>query len=89
MMYQTYEGYWDDGRVLSRGSPIRIANRRKVLITVLEEQEPKKAKTIEERLALWAEIDRMAEESADENLLIEDFPRATFKRELITFSDEE
>jgi hypothetical protein len=86
-MLQTYEGYWDDGRILPIGSPIKIAGRRKVLITVLEE-EPKKPLSIEEKLARCVEIDRMTEESSEEKLNIEDFPRVSFGREPIIFSDE-
>jgi hypothetical protein len=89
-MYQTYEGYWNDGRVLTAGSPIRIANRCRVLITVLEEQEQEpKVLSLEDKLARLAEIDRMAADSADENLRIEDFPKVKFGREPIIFTDEE
>ncbi|MCL2109906.1 MAG: DUF2281 domain-containing protein [Oscillospiraceae bacterium] len=48
-MLQTFEGYWDNGRILPFGAPIRIAGRPKVLITVLENEPvkpvPEKRKT--------------------------------------------
>jgi hypothetical protein len=88
---QSYVGYWDDGRVLSIGSPIRIAKNRKVIITELDEQEQESIKvlTIEEKLAAMAEIDRMVAESADENYVFDDFEPARTSRKLIEFSDEE
>ena len=89
-MLQSYVGYWDDGRVLPIGAPIRIAKNRKVIITELDEQvqEPK-VLTIEEKLAAMAEFDRMVAESADENCLFDDFEPARTNRKLIEFSDEE
>lgn len=87
-MLQAYEGYWDDGYVRSIDSPIKIARNRRVRIIVLDEQEPK-TKTIEEKLAAMAEVDRLSAESGDEKLRIEDFPKVKFGREPINFSDEE
>lgn len=86
-MLQAYEGYLDDGRIFPAVSPIKITGRRKVIITVLDE-EPEKAVSAEEKLAFWAKIDRMSEESSDENSLLDNFESARTDRELINFSDE-
>ncbi|MCL2037274.1 MAG: hypothetical protein FWG83_07835 [Oscillospiraceae bacterium] len=48
-MLRTYEGYWDDGRVLPIGKPIIIERQCRVLITVLE-NEPLKLENATENL---------------------------------------
>ena len=86
-MLQTYEGFWDNGRILPSGTPIKIIGRPKVLITVLE-NESEKDMTVEEKLAFCAEIDRMAAESAHENHVFDDFEPAKTNRKLIEFDEE-
>ena len=89
-MLRTYEGYWNDGYVTPIGSPIKIAKNSRIRIIEVEEQELKsEIANIEEELAFWAEIDRMAEESANEKLRIEDFPKVKFGREPILFTDDD
>ena len=87
-MLQTYEGYWDNGRILPlSGSPIRITGQPKVLITVLNDAE-KKVSKIEESKMFWAKFDRLAKDSSKEKLSVEDFPRMSIDRELISFVNE-
>ena len=90
-MLQKYDGYWDDNGIFPIGAPKKKGVRRKVEIIVLEEQEEHIEKVRENgaEKAFWAEFDRMAKESADENYVFEAFEPAKTKRELIIFSDEE
>ena len=86
-MLQAYEGYFENDRFYPIGSPVRISGRRRVVLTVLEDDTAKSqaAKTG----ALWAEIDRMAEESSGEDALLFDeaFSRKLSGREYTALID--
>ena len=85
-MLQTYEGYWDNGRVLSlNNSPIKITGHPKVLITVLDDIE-KRADKIEKSKTFWTKFDNLVKNSSKEKLNIKDFPRIKTERKLIDFS---
>ena len=86
MQAQAYEGYFESGKFYTAGQPLRIPERRKVYITILNETlqniPPASAPS-------WLdELHQLLEESGDEKLNIEDFPRMDFGREHIVFSDE-
>jgi hypothetical protein len=98
---QAYEGYLDKGRIIPLMPLVSFRDRRRVIITILDEP-------INEKPDTWAELDRLSNEVMDEekserikwlNKLhaavkdaaaeeTPDFPRATFNRELIDFSIE-
>ena len=48
-----------------------------------------KQEQINRDIKFWKEIDRLAEESNDEVLSMDNFLRSKFSRELITFDDDE
>jgi hypothetical protein len=84
---QAIEGYFEDGRFYTMGNVFPIPERRKVILTIPDE--PPRDTMTAARLAALAEFDRLVDESANEELREEDFPRMRFGREFITFNDEE
>ena len=85
---QAYEGYFENGRFYAAGRTIRIPERRRVFLTVLEEP-PIQLLNTDDNKAFWAEFDRLVDGSADEVLRFEDFPRCQIGRELVVLSDDE
>ena len=76
MQARAYEGYFEGGQFYTAGKPLRIPERRRVYITVLD------APTQEDTTTDWVdELERMVKEDTSEKLRIEDFPRANFTRE--------
>jgi len=87
MQAQAYEGYFESGKFYTAGKPLRIPERRKVYITIFNEPVQN---TPPAPAPSWLdELHQLLEESGDEKLNIEDFPRMDFRREPIIFSDEE
>ena len=87
MQAQAYEGYFESGKFYTSGKPLRIPERRKVYITILNEPIQK---NLNQTTPKWLEeLHQLLDESSDEKLCIEDFPRLNFGREPLIFSDEE
>jgi hypothetical protein len=88
MEVQAIQGYFDSGYFYQKGRRVSLPERRLVIVNVLdipiEANEQQKAD-----MEFWAEFDRLAKESTDEELLMVDFPRMSFGREPIIFDDEE
>jgi hypothetical protein len=76
---QAYEGYIEKGNVFSVGLLPNVLERRRVIITVLDEPMQKKADT-------WAELDGIIAEMV-EKPRIEDFPRVKLGRDLVAFKE--
>ena len=77
MQARAYEGYFEGGQFYTAGKPLRIPERRRVYITVLD------ALTHEDTSTDWVdELERMVKEDSSEKLRMEDFPRADFTREI-------
>jgi len=79
MQAQAYEGYFESGKFYTAGKPLSIPERRKVYITILNEpvQDTPPATTPN-----WlGELHQLLDESGDEKLNIEDFPRMDLGRE--------
>ena len=81
---QALEGYFENGQCYVIGKPLRLSGRRRAIITILDEP-------VQENIVIkqLAEFDRLVDESADETLHPEDFPRIHFGRDLVTFTDED
>ena len=86
MQAQAYEGYFESGMFYSAGKPLRIPERRKVYITVLDE--PTQVNTPTTAPSWLEEFHRLLEASGDEKFCMEDFPRMDFGRDPTIFSDE-
>jgi len=86
MQAQAYEGYFENGKFYAGGKPVILPERRKVYITVLEE--PAQVVLSTSSPSWLEEVYRLLEDSDDEVLRPEDFPRMEFGREPIFFSDE-
>ena len=92
---QAYEGYFENGKFYTAGRAMRIPERRRIYLTVLEEIEElsteKKLSNVDDQKAFWAEFDRMIDESSDENdiFLYDCFKRSPFMNEPVDLSDEE
>ena len=89
MQAQAYEGYFESGTFYSSGQPLRIPERRKVYITVLDEPIQDNSPPHETIPAWLEELHRLLDESGDEELRLENFPRMDFGRDPIFFTDEE
>ena len=86
MEVQAIQGYFDDGVFYQQGRRVKIPERQLVIVNVLDTpvdvNEIKKAD-----VEFWKEFDRHVKGAVDEELLIADFPRVDFGRELISFDD--
>ena len=78
-MLQAYEGYLEEGRVHTVMPIVGLKDRRRVIITVLDEP-------LRETQDTWAELDRVVAEMG-ELPRFEDFPRCDLGRELINFEE--
>ena len=86
MQAQAYEGYFESGEFYTAGKPLRIPERRKVYITIFNEPAQNIPPTT---TPSWLdELHQLLEESGDEKLCMEDFPRMDFGREPVILSDE-
>ena len=77
-MLQAYEGYFENGQFYPIG-PASIQDRRRVIVTVLDEPMNEKPNT-------WAEFDKIVL-GMSEKPRLEDFPRCQFGREPINFEE--
>ena len=88
MQVQAIQGYFDDGIFYQQGRRVKLPDRQLVIVNVLDI--PVDADEIQKGdLEFWKEFDRLAKESVDDELMMVDFPRVNFGRELILFDDEE
>ena len=78
-MLQAYEGYLEKGRVYTLKPLANVQERRRVIITVLDE-------TIQNMPDTWDELDRLVS-SMDEKPRLEDFPRCQLGRESVSFEE--
>ena len=82
-------GYFDNGLFYQQGRHVVLPERQMVIVNVLDvpidvEEEAVKNADIN----FWKEFDHVVKDSLDEELLLENFPRANFKHELVLFEDE-
>ncbi|MCL2171347.1 MAG: hypothetical protein FWB71_04280 [Defluviitaleaceae bacterium] len=87
MQTQTYDGYFENGRFYTQGKPIAIPEGRRLRVTLYNE--PAQTQPPKPDLVWLAELERLVQESADEELNIEDFPRFDLGREPIIFDEDE
>ena len=82
-----------DGVNFKPKQPIPVSGQYEVVITFVEQISTNSAKETQDRindeLKYWKEINRLAEESSDEVLSMDDFQRNKISRELIIFDDDE
>ena len=76
---QSYEGYFENGRVRTPKQMAHITGYKRVIITLLDEPITTKQDT-------WAELDEIIAEM-DEKPRFEDFSRCKLGRELINFEE--
>ena len=81
MQATTYDGYFKDDQFYTSGKVMRIPEKRRVIITILEDAQIADS----DKLAAWNEFKQMAQESVHENdLLAHDaFKRNNSGRELV------
>ena len=81
-----------DGINFTPKQPIPVQEQYEVVITFVEQifMNPITdiKKQVNRDINFWKEFDKLTADAADEILLLEDFPRSNFKRELIVFDDE-
>ena len=85
MQAQAYEGYFESGKFDTSGKQLPIPERRKIFITILNEPVQDNFET---KQGWLNELHQLLEESGDEELHKEDFPRMDFGREPLIFSDK-
>ena len=85
MQAQAYEGYFEKGKFYTAGQPLRIPERKRVLVAILGDMQ-----SDVEKQAAWNEFKRMVKTTEYENTLLDDdvFRRIDSGRELINFADE-
>jgi hypothetical protein len=91
MSSAAYEGYFNDGRFYASGKVIQIPEKRRVVITILEEtRNTNETESIAENESAREWLDDLFEGLQDATIELEekDFPRINF-REQILFGDEE
>jgi len=64
---QTYEGYFENGRFYTAGQTIRIPERKRISLTLLEETKPKLS-NVKDNKTFWKEFDSMTETIKNEDL---------------------
>ena len=73
--------------------PIPVIGQYEVVITFIEQISVNPAECTQDQLnkdiVFWKEFYRLAAETSDEVLSMDDFPRTKFNRDLIIFEDEE
>ena len=81
MRVQAFDGYIENGHIYPPGLLTNVRGRRRVIITVLDEAHTEENQTDSPE---WLdELNRLLNESGDEKLRMEDFPRANFSREVL------
>ena len=84
-----------DGINFKPSQPILVSGQYEVVITFVEQIALDANGDISEdmikktNMEYWQEFKKLAADSHDEVLSINDFPRTTFNRELVLFDDEE
>ena len=88
MQVQSLHGYFDNGVFFQQGRRVSLPEHKHVIVNILDI--PVDTDEIRnEDIKFWKEFDRLADESADEELVLANFPRVHFGRELIVLGDEE
>ena len=87
MQVQTMQGYFDKGAFFQHGRRVRLPERRMAIVNVLSIPVGS-VEVHQEEIAFWREMKMLVEAAADEVLSLDDFPRAYFGRELISFGGE-
>ena len=81
-----------DGVQFKPKQPIPVIGQYEVVITFLEQISVTPLINTQDQLNsdihFWKEFDRLTASASDEMLSLDDFPRAAFNRELVTFDDE-
>ena len=85
MQTQAYEGYFESGKFYTAGKPLRIPERRRVLIAILGDMQSNM-----EKQTAWDEFKHMMKHTECENALLDDdaFLRSDSGRGLIDFANE-
>ena len=81
-----------DGTVFKPQQPIPVQGQYEVVITFIEQialDDIGKREAKKTDLEYWQEFKNLAEDSRDEILSVDDFPRTKFNRELILFDEDE
>ncbi|MDR1664869.1 MAG: hypothetical protein LBR83_08130 [Clostridiales bacterium] len=82
-----------DGAYFRPKQPIPVSGQYEVVITFLEPISTNpivaKQKQIEADMCFWNEFDKLVVDSSNEVLLLDDFTRNKYSRELILFNNEE
>jgi hypothetical protein len=78
---QAYEGYYENDRFVPLGRTVRVSERRRAFVTILDEP-------VREKPDTWAEFDKIvASMKEDEKPRYEDFPRCQVDRPLVDFGE--
>jgi len=85
MQAQAYEGYFESGKFFTAGKPLRIPERKRVLIAILGDMQSDTKKQ-----TAWNEFKHMVKDTECENALLDDdaFLRRDSGRKIIDFVNE-
>jgi len=82
---EAVEGYFENGRFITKGNLVRVPERRRVIITILDEVAESKREDKELRAAWIKELNTAISLSVEEEL--PDIQRSKLMREPIDLSD--
>jgi len=86
MQVQALQGYFDKGVFYQQGDPVALPERKMMIINVLDIPiESEKNLDID----FWKAFDKLAIDSLDEKLSLDDFPQTKFNRNLVVFDEEQ
>ena len=83
---QACEGYVENGHFYPIDTLMSSTGRWRAVLTVLDE--PVREELQSDSISWIDEFNRLVDESANEELNIEDFPRMSFGREFVSFDEK-
>ena len=86
MQTQAYEGYFDGGQFYVNGKAIRIPERRRIVLAIMDG-----VQNFSYKQSAWNDFKRMVKETGHENVLLDDdaFSRTDSGRDFIDFTNGE
>ena len=90
MQAVAYEGYFNNGQFYASGKTVKIPEKRRIVITILDETEAKIEATEQKESAQeWLDDLLLILQDDDKELDESDFPRISFRKPEELFADEE
>ena len=90
MQIQSLQGYFENGHFYqASGQKYVLPELQPVVVSILALPDVVRFPDKRTEKEFWQDFDKLAGESFDEEISIEDFPRSNFSREIEWFEDED